>query len=398
MTVRRQVFRVERIMPVRFTRSPGAVPLGQYASDIDDRGYTGYHGPVVGVCRGDTTRVRVVRELLDNNAPLYVTSEDTSKLTIISPVAGQPLANGQHVDITFRVRNTDGNVKVQVRAQAIDGPIVAELTVHVSQVMVIECATHRTAIYDGTAVGAARSAANTTRRDWPNIRTLMREVNRMWRPAGISFDVDTERDNTNLTNQVARDGLNPTNGILLCPVYGSGTTNENFNRLMNTNRVNDRINIYFVREIQAAHTGPGPAPSYVGFGSSHHRGLVVSDSLRGDLESDAHTMSHELGHILRLAAIGHTDPHDSHSDDDPQWNSTVARRRHDLWSRRRLMYYMVGLQAAERTGAGGRYAFDGTDVGYGAGRSGHMITIKSLNQDPTDNEYTDARNTARTLP
>jgi len=69
-----------------------------------------------------------------------------------------------------------------------------------------------------------------------------------------------------------------------------------------------------------------------------------------------------------------------------------------LWSRRRLMYYMVGLQADERTGAGGRYSFAGTDVGYGEGRSGHMITIKNLTGDPTDNEYTDARNKARTLP
>jgi hypothetical protein len=56
------------------------------------------------------------------------------------------------------------------------------------------------------------------------------------------------------------------------------------------------------------------------------------------------------------------------------------------------MYYMVGLQAAERTGAGGRYKFAGTNVGYGNGRSGHMITIKNLVNDATDNEYTDARN------
>lgn len=395
MAVSREVYRQERIVPVRFARSTGAVPANTYAPDLDDRGYTTYHGPVVGVCRGDRVQIGVLRELLDANATLYCTSEDSSKATIHP--GSVELSRGQRVDLRFRAGNTDGNVKIQLHAQGLNGPIIAELTVHVSQEMVVECATHRTAIYDGTAAGAARSAANTTTRTWPNIRSLMAEVNRQWRPAGITFRVDTERDNTNLTNQVARNGVNPTDGILLCPIYGSGVSNENFNRLMNTNRVNDRLNLYFVRSIQAAHTGAGAAPNYVGFGSSHHRGLVISDNI-GDLETEAHTVAHELGHILTLAASGHTSRFDSHSDDAPQWNQTVTRRRHDLWSRRRLMYYMVGLGAAERTGDGGRYAFDGTDAGYGAGRSGHMITIKSLSQDPTDNEYADARSTARGLP
>lgn len=61
------------------------------------------------------------------------------------------------------------------------------------------------------------------------------------------------------------------------------------------------------------------------------------------------------------------------------------------------MYYMVGLNSDDRVGTGGRYTFAGTDAGYGPGRSGHMITIKNLTQDATDNEYTDARNQQATL-
>jgi hypothetical protein len=314
-------------------------------------------------------------------------------MTIVNPSSGR-LANGAHAHVDFRAGTTDGNVKLQIRAQAANGPIIGELTVHVSLLMNVSCAVHRTAIY---APPATRAAANTTTRTFASISTVMAEVNRQWRPAGINFNVDTQRDNTNLTNQVPRNGVNPTNGVLLCPVYGSGVTNENFNRLMGTNYVNNRINIYFVRAIQAANPGGGAAPNYIGFGSSHHRGLVIADNI-GNVETTAHTISHELGHVLTLAGSGHTDPHDSHSDDDPQWNATVTRRRHDIWSRRRLMYYMVGLRASDRTGAGGRYSFDANDVGYGAGRTGHMITIKNLTQDPTDNEYTDARNRARTLP
>ena len=397
MAVRRIVYKRERIVPVRFSRCAAAVPANTYAPDPDDRGYTGYHGPVVGVCRDDRARIRVLRDLLDPNAPLYVTSEDPSKLQIRVPAAGQPLPGGGHADIEFVTAGDTGDVKVQVRAQAADGPIVAELTVHISRVTTIRCAAHRTAIY---APPGPRSAANTTTRSFAGMRALIAEVNRQWRPAGISFNVDTWKDDTNLTNQVPRNGVNPVDGILLCPIYGTSppTPNENFDRLMNTNKVANRLNIYFVRQIQAPpDPATGVAPNYIGFGSSSQVGLVVSDNL-GDLETEAHTVSHELGHILTLAGSGHATVNDSHSDDDPRFDITVANRRHDLWSRRRLMYYMVGLQAADRTGSGGRYSFAGTDAGYGEGRSGHMITIKNLTGDPTDNEYTDARNKARTLP
>jgi len=399
VAIRKTVYKLLRIVPVRFTRVPGAMPAGVYAPDPDDRGYTTYHGPVVGVCRTDRARVRVVREMLDGTAPLYASSDNVAQLQITTPAAGSALPNGAHADIEFRVGATDGDYKLRIHAQAANGPIVAELTVHISQVMRVRCAVHRTAIYGH----GARTAGNTTARSLADITNIMNEVNRQWRPAGINFHVDTQRNNTNLTNQVPRNGVNPVDGILLCPIFGSGITNENFNRLMNTNTVANRVNIYFVRRIQSAHVGPGVAPNYIGFGSAWHKGCVIADNI-GDLETTAHTVAHELGHILNLAGRGHANAHDSHSDDDPRWVAAWRRRRHDLWSRRRLMYFQVGLTASERTGQGhgdtggsGKYSYDGTDVGYGAGRSGHMITIKNLNQDPTDNEYTDARAQAATL-
>jgi len=388
MPVNKEVYKWERVVPVRFTRHVNAVPAGTCAPDLDDRGYVTYFGPVVGVCRGDLTRVTVVRELLEDAAPLFVSSADTAKVTIVDPPAGSgQLANGHRVPIDFQASNTDGDVKIRVHAQRLDGPIVEELTVHVSQLLTILCAVHRTAIY---APPATRTAANTTSRSFADIDTLIAEVNRQWRPGGIEFTVDTRKDDTNLTNQVSRNGIAPTDGALLCPVYGATPqeANENFTRLMATNRVNRRLNIHFVRQIRTA-TASG-APFYIGFGSSAEKGLVVSDTT-SDQETQAHTISHELGHILNLAGIGHSVSEDAHSDDDPQWNTSVPARRHDLWTRRRLMYYMVGLNTDDRIGTGGRYTFAGNDVGYGAGRSGHMITIKNLTQDATDNEYTDAR-------
>jgi hypothetical protein len=224
----------------------------------------------------------------------------------------------------------------------------------------------------------------------------MGEVNRIWRPCGIEFFVGSRKDDTDLTNQVPRNGINPSDGALLCPVYGTpgeAGVNVNFNLLMATNKVDGLVNIYFVRDIRSA-TASGN-PRYNGFGSAGERGMVVRD--RDPIQAQAETVAHELGHILTLAGQGHTNSHDSHSDDDPHWSNTVPNRRHDLWSRRRLMYYMGGLEAADRTGPGGRYAFDGINAGYGDGVRGRMITIKNLTQDPTDSEYTDARNRQATL-
>jgi hypothetical protein len=394
MAINKEIYKWERVVPVRFTRHKGTVPTGTYAPDMDDRGYATYFGPVVGVCRGDLTRVAVVRELLEDAAPLFVSSADTAKVTIVDPPAGSgQLPDGHRVPIDFQASHTNGDVKIRVHAQRLDGPVVAELTVHVSQLLTTLCAVHRTAIY---APPATRTAANTTSRSFADIDTLIAEVNRQWRPGGIEFTIDTRKDDTNLTNQVPRTGVNPTDGALLCPVYGQKPEepNENFTRLMATNRVARRLNIHFAREIRTA--SPSGDPRYIGFGSAAEKGLVVSDTTE-DLETQAHTISHELGHILNLAGINHSVREDAHSDDDPQWNISVPIRRHDLWTRRRLMYYMVGLNSDDRVGTGGRYTFAGTDAGYGPGRSGHMITIKNLTQDATDNEYTDARNQQATL-
>jgi hypothetical protein len=387
MPISKEVYKWERVVPVRFTRCSSRPPAGTYAPDPDDRGYTTYFGPLVGVCRGDVSRITLIREQVEAAAPLFVTSAAPDKITIEypHPDSGQVIA-GERVNIDFRAAHIDGDYKIQVHAQSLTGPVIAELTVHVSNLLNILCAVHRTAIF---ASPSTRTAANTTSRSFEDIDNLIAEVNRQWRPCGIEFTVDTRKDDTNLTNQVSRNGIAPADGALLCPVYGSNEANENFTRLMATGRVDRRLNIHFVHQIRTA--SANGSPFYIGFGSSSEKGLVVSDTTT-DLETQAHTLAHELGHILTLSAMGHTVPEDAHSDDDPKWDTNVPNRRHDLWTRRRLMYYMVGLNSADRTGTGGRYSFAGTDAGYGAGRSGHLITIMNLTQDATDNEYTTARN------
>jgi hypothetical protein len=409
VAIERGVYKVIRIAPVRFARSRSHSPLGRtyHFPDVDDRGYTNpYNGPVVGVCRDDVSVVSVVREMLEPNAPLFATSRDTSRVTVDTPA----IPDGRRADLRFTAKRVDGSVKIDIRAQTRGGPVVAELTVLVSQLVNVNCAAHRTAIYTAPAT---RAAANTTTRSQASMRRLIAEVNRQWRPCGIAFNVDRWPD-TNFTNQAAVAGIAPTDGELLCPIYDGVTPNNNFSTLMGLNSQARRINIYFVHSIGTA--SASGQPKYIGFGSSFHKGLVMSD-WPNPLEDEAHTLSHELAHILSLAAAQHTHTADSHSDDAPQWNAEVRNRRHDLWSRRRLMYYMVGLQADDRTGAavaagagvtarpagryvtalGQNYEFHGLDVGHGAGKVGHLLTIKNLTNDPTDDEYTDARRKQRTL-
>ncbi len=428
------IYKWRRISPIRFARSKTAIPAGKTwgAPDLDDRGHTApYPGPVVGVVRGDTVVMALVREVLDPSAPLWVSSEDASKLKIESPASPFQLPAGARVDIRFTAGTTDGNVKVRIHAQAAGGPIIGELTVLVTQLQSVRCAAHRTALFTAPAT---RNAANTTTRSFADIDVLVAEVNRQWRPCGIQFTVDTRLDTSNLTTQATINSIAPTDGVLLCPVFGTGAANTNFELLMGVNKQAARINIYFVHGIGTA-TTVNP-PSYIGFGSSYYKGLVVSDTTES-IEYQGHVLAHELGHILSIAAMGHASTSDSHSDDDPKFGLEVRSRRHDVWSRRRLMYYMVGLDAEDRNGAAvaavpgvaavpaipalgiaavagvaavaarpeGRYKkvldtdyeFDGTDTGYGPGSPGHLLTIKKLTNDSTDGEYTDARKNAAKL-
>jgi hypothetical protein len=361
-------------------------PSGTFAPDIDDRGFSVYSGPIVGVCCGDLTRIGLEKPQIYANAPLFVMSEDETKVAVVTPAPDAAKTDEERVSkIEFKAGNTPGDTKLRVHAQKKGGPIIAEITVHVSKLLTTLLAVHRTAIFKSPSV---RAAANTTNRTFDSIDTLVTEVNRQWRPVGIEFTIDTRKDDTNLTNQVSRNGIDPVDGALLCPVYGSNESNENFSRLMATNRVERRLNIHFVSVIRTA--SADGKPFYCGFGSSYEKGLVVSDSTV-DMVSQAQTIAHELGHIMNLAGIAHSVPEDAHSDDDPKWSKKVTDRRHDLWSRRRLMYYMAGLNKEDRIGKGGRYTFDGVDVGYGQQRVGYMITIKNLKNDATDNEYTNAR-------
>src|SRR6516164_5739786 len=75
-------------------------------------------GAMVGITAGDTVSVRVLREDLDDGAPLFVKSSNTSLVSIQSPAGGGPLG----ADGIFQIRGVSDvkntPVKIEVRLGA----------------------------------------------------------------------------------------------------------------------------------------------------------------------------------------------------------------------------------------------------------------------------------------
>ena len=74
--------RVQVIVPVRFHRAVSGAPRID-APDLDDRAWHNPHftnwtdvgvlGPIFGILQGDTVRVKLRREHLDDSAPVFIT-------------------------------------------------------------------------------------------------------------------------------------------------------------------------------------------------------------------------------------------------------------------------------------------------------------------------------------
>jgi len=157
----------QSICPVRFQRAVTGLPARD-APDVDDRGFamgtrpatwgsTDTEGPMVGIRMGDTIRVKVVREDMENTGDLYVTSSDSNLVEVIAPVNGGPLPNTGIFQIRGVVDRRNAPVKVEVRYGAADGPIIGELEPHIYQEVSLRLAFHLVTIR-GTAT--TRNAGN----------------------------------------------------------------------------------------------------------------------------------------------------------------------------------------------------------------------------------------------
>jgi len=321
--------------------------------DPDERGYGGgAHGPLMSVCLNDRPYVKLVRDDIDNAAPLYVTSDTPARLEVISPAANAVLPGRAEMVIRLHAK-TAGSAKLQVRYNRPSGDqsfIIHEMQVDVNESIRVPLSLHRTVI-GGTGPDLAPLAGANI--DWSRVNTLVTAANAVWRQYGIQFNVAHRRQSN---------------------YAGASAGNVNigeWNALQGTDRTAHEINVHFVHTIDNGNT----------------RGLGLSNAVAGTYgvclcdDVDGNDMAHELGHVLRLITQAPAGGAGSgHADDDPDENN----KRQDIWTRRRLMHsynphWIAGHPAYHR------------DVGYGNNVRGCMVSIKDLTNDVTDNELSIAR-------
>ena len=380
-----------RINLVRFKRYVmGAIAdASSNAPHPDDRGGI---GAVTGVTKqgkvitsGDKAtpewlipRVHLVRTRIAVNAPLYIDTDSPDSIQIVEPLETVPLIGNDKELVKFAgIKETTGSLpRVRVRCGSQTGPVIGEMQVIVSKSRIVKCAAYRM-----TILGAAGPAVagDTTARSAANIRTFFNQLNAIWRPLGIVFELKSIEDQT--INLYHHGWLS--NGV---PLDASGH-DENDQVWIKFHKA-DRINVFFVPRIRRR-TAPPPAETWDdntrGQGWSRKRARTAGAGFQpgvtvGDV-ANARTVAHELGHVLELTRHAQ-----SHSD---QKNAAKDYLREDSWSRARLMgmYYLYdnkGFQSVE-------YGWSGGNMERGC-----LLTIRHYgNHDRTDNELQKSRQVAK---
>ncbi|MDI6756319.1 MAG: hypothetical protein QME78_18265, partial [Thermodesulfobacteriota bacterium] len=217
MSIVKNIERWTRIMPVRFARAPDVnnpdIDSGApdpNAPDPDDRGFipaqpgaavlpVGLDESVAEAGRPET-RVRLIREDMENGGTLYLTVSDSARLAITSPAPGTALPGQRNMMIKFRARSA-GECLIRVMFGAEDGPIIHRLRVVVNALRDVRLAAHVPTI-NGAIVndtGGTPVPAQSIRTD-ATIRNLIDQANAIYFPYGLRFVLDAAIDRAGALN------------------------------------------------------------------------------------------------------------------------------------------------------------------------------------------------------
>lgn len=390
MAIAKEVYKWERLVPVRFSRlaDPANVasisgPPRADSPDMDDRGYDRRgHEPIVGMIEATQIKVRLSRENIENAVPIFAASSDTAIITVATAGVGAQLPNTEHAWIQITaLADSGGNpatAKVEIRHGAADGPVISELTVHVFEPLTVDVTPHvvtisRAAVAATPAVGTTPAVAATPAvagaAPGAVVADIMAMVSTIWKPCGVTINIQPiENDAVNFaTANIVSDD----------PFPGE------VNTLLGTNWVADTINVYIVKQIGTATTlGYGISRASTRTFGLDNPGIVLAETDAGGTVRDtqywANDLAHEIGHFFRLWHPG---------------NREGANVWQDTWSRRMLMHNFNRTLGANppqpRLGDAGY----GTNAAGTQANRGCFITMKNYRRHSTDGECTTSRST-----
>jgi hypothetical protein len=371
------------IVPFRFARGRDGFSTRD-DPDIDDRGFTrgravsglsttDARGPMLGLMLNHTVHLKVVREDIDDTAPLYITCTEPDVIEIVEPTGGGPLSNTG----IFRIKGNTASGspgKVQVRLGSATGPVLGEIEPHVFSRYTLPITPHRVRIDTSTATG--------TRPNIP-VERILRRARAIWWPCGIEirFDPATRPivdDNIQLgTVDVVRDP-DVDNWAEVKRVLG--LQRQRLGLAAGTN--DQAINWYIINRFTDADTvGLGIRRQLANTLNCDPGIFTTANGVNNDREIErvARTVAHEIGHFLTLEHV-----QNRHADDPVE----------DTYGRRQLMFPISWLPASPAP-----RALNTTpridDVGYGREVRGCLFTLKNHPRHATDKESTSARTAIR---
>jgi len=350
-----QVYKWQRLVLVRFTRAKTGDPEDGFP-EIDDRGFSAkvpevdglkesdpVRGPVVGLMRDQTIKVKVIREAIDHAAPLFVTSSDSGVVKVVAPASGElPASKEATVElkggnsIFTRLSKKPKTAAVQVRALSDKGPILHELLCYVFKPLSVIVQPHKLRIDGSSAAGSSPHV---------DIDAVMTQVKAIWASCGVTFVVQPVK-----TWSIALGTRNK---------MGFGDVNTIVD---DAHWTADTINVYFVREIDDALGYGLSRDAIAGFGI-HKPAVFLGERGAGEPRTTywwANDFAHELGHFFTLW--------------HPSDAANQADNRYDTWSMRFLMHNYNKTDRGAAPAAWPTF----NDFGYGPGFRSALIAIKNV--------------------
>jgi hypothetical protein len=377
-----------RISPLRFERATTGSP-DITCPDIDNRGHTAsvpavnglaasavLRGAVFGMLKNQTIKIKMIRDNIDNNAVLYLTSSDTDVFTVKSPISGAPCPNGAECDIELVgggfTGTTPKSAEVEVRFGEVDGPIIHKLSVYVFNRLLISIQPHLVTINNSTGAGGVEPTMD--------ISSALDQVKALWACCGIEFTI---RPTISFDIKLSKE-----NKMDFAEV----------NSVYSKKWVANTINVYVMQELEDALGYGFSKAAHAGFGLNKPGVFMGMISGTTDRSSDtywcANDLAHELGHFFTLW----------HPSDGPSANWSTWGRV-ETWSMRFLMhnYNQTWRQSPPQGGANwpefnnfgygvsngspyraGLISMKNVRTGAGAGRDAQCSTVRNhVAQGPT---------------